>query len=463
MVQLIAYADRFGGGIAGLHALLAGLLAGAFDGVHVLPYYTPYDGADAGFDPADHTAVDPRLGNWDAVRDLAGDVAVMSDVIVNHVSARSPEFTDVRARGDASPYAEMVLAMADVFPDGATEADLARIFRPRPGLPFTPYDLGGQRRLVWTTFTSEQIDLNLRSRAGLDYLDRVLVTLADAGVSMIRLDAAGYAIKSAGTSCFMTDETYAFIDRLQARAHELGMQVLVEIHTSFDVQQAIAQRVDLVYDFALPPLVLHALATGDGAPLRRWMGMRPANCVTVLDTHDGIGVVDVKGLLDDAQVDALVESIHAHTGGQSRAATGTAASNVDIYQVNSTFPAACGDDDAYLAARAIQLFTPGIPQVYYVGLLAGPNDMDLLARTGVGRDINRHHYTGEEIRAALQRPVVARQLELVRLRASHPAFDGEFTLGGDDTRLVYAWAHGDHHAELEVDLATRTHTVRASV
>ena len=462
MTQLIAYADRFGGSIEGLHHLLSGPLAGLFDGVHVLPYFTPYDGADAGFDPSDHTAVDPRLGDWSDVRRLADDLVVMSDVIVNHVSADSAEFRDVREHGDASPHAGMFLTLSSVFPDGATEDQLAAIFRPRPGLPFTPYDLGERRRLVWTTFTAQQVDLDLRSAEGLAYLDRVLGTLADAGVTMIRLDAAGYAIKTPGTSCFMTEDTYAFIDRLTARAHELGLQVLVEIHAAYQVQQRIAERVDLVYDFALPPLLLHGLGTGDAEPLRRWLGLRPTNCVSVLDTHDGIGVMDVRGFLSDDQLHALVEAIHDTTHGESRQATGWAASNVDVYQVNATYWSALGDDEAYLLARAVQLFLPGVPQVYYVGLLAGADDMERLAATGVGRDINRHAYTEAEIIADLQRPVVQRQVELLRLRAEHPAFAGEFSHRGAGSRLELSWRAGEAYARLDADLASRTWTVSAS-
>ena len=462
MTQLIAYAERFGGSIDGLHRLVVGPLAGLFDGVHVLPFFTPYDGADAGFDPIDHTAVDPRLGSWGDVRALADEVRVMSDLIVNHVSADSAEFRDVRERGEASPYAPMFLTMAAVFPDGATEEQLAAIYRPRPGLPFTPYELGGRRRLVWTTFTAQQVDLDLRTDEGQDYLDRVLTSLADAGVGMIRLDAAGYAIKTPGTSCFMTEETYAFSDRRTVRAHELGMTVLVEIHASHQVQQRIAARVDLVYDFALPPLLLHGLTTGDAEPLRRWLGIRPGNCVTVLDTHDGIGVVDVLGLLDDEQVHALVEAIHENTHGESRQATGWAASNVDVYQVNATYWSALGDDEAYLVARALQLFVPGLPQVYYVGLLAGADDMERLAATGVGREINRHAYTEEEIAAALERPVVRRLCDLLRLRAEHPAFGGEFSLAGEGSRLELTWRAGESYVRLEADLAARTDLVSGS-
>jgi sucrose phosphorylase len=471
-VQLIAYADRFGGDLPGLTRLLRSPeLAGAFGGVHVLPFFTPFDGADAGFDPVDHTAVDPRLGTWDDVRDLARTHDVVVDLIVNHVSADSAAFQDVRARGDASPWAPMFLTMASVFPDGATEDELTRIYRPRPGLPFTPVRLGDRQRYVWTTFTPQQVDIDVRSEAGRAYLTSILDAVAAADVALVRLDAVGYAVKTPGSTSFMTPETFAFIEEFTAQARARGVDVLVEVHSYYRRQVEIGRSVDLVYDFALPPLVLHALYTGDGRALVRWLGERPVNAVTVLDTHDGIGVIDVgpdqtvepgdeprPGLLTPAQIDELVEGIHARTGGASARATGAAASNLDLYQVNSTFYDALGRDDArYLAARAVQLFTPGIPQVYYVGALAGANDVDLLARTGVGRDINRHRYTDAEIAADLRRPVVAALLGLCRFRTAHPAFDGPADVGLDGSRLTIARrgvAVPDAWATLDVDLAS---------
>ncbi|MGB3956150.1 MAG: sucrose phosphorylase [Brooklawnia sp.] len=461
--QLIAYADRLGGSIKGLQSLLDGPFAGIFDGVHVLPFYTPFDGADAGFDPVDHTAVDPRLGTWRDVKDLAERYRVMADMIVNHVSASSAEFSDVLAKGDRSEYFDMFLKMSTVYPDGATEADLAGIYRPRPGLPFTPMTLGDRRRLLWTTFTSQQVDVDVRSAAGKAYLERVLGALTDGGVAMVRLDAVGYSVKTRGTSSFMTPDTFDFIDDLAAAARSHGAEVLVEIHGHYELQLKVAARVDLVYDFALPPLVLYALHTGEAAPLRRWLLIRPTNCVTVLDTHDGIGVVDVgpdqiephrPGLLTQEQIDVLIEGIHQRSAGQSRLATGWAASNVDIYQVNCTYLDALGGDErAYLIARAVQVFTPGIPQIYYVGLLGGRNDMELLAHTGVGRDINRHFYSREEVDAALADPLVSALLDLLRLRRHHPAFQGDCAIGGDDRRITLDWRHGQHRACLDVNFA----------
>ena len=461
-VELIAYADRFGGDLAGLRALLSGPLRGLFGGVHVLPFYRPFDGADAGFDPQDHTAVDPRLGSWDDIAGLSAEHPVMADVIVNHVSASAPQFQDWLARGPASPFAGMFLTYGAAFPDGATEDTLLRLYRPRPGLPFTPYVLsGGARTLVWTTFTPQQIDVDVRHPVTRAYLLGVLNTLAAAHVARVRLDAVGYAVKTPGLSSFMTPETFAFIDELATWCHERDMAVLVEVHSHYLHQIQIARQVDYVYDFALPPLVLHALTTADAGPLLSWLRQRPANAITVLDTHDGIGVIDVAadatrpGLLTPAQLARLVEAIHAASGGTSRRATGAAAANVDIYQVNCTFyDALGGDDDRYLLARALQLWTPGIPQLYYVGLLAGRNDMDLLARTGVGRDINRHYYTTAEIETELARPVVRALCRLIGFRNAHPAFGGHLTCSGGPSAITMTWARDDHEAVLDADLAT---------
>lgn len=477
-VQLITYVDRLGGGgLRELHALLAegGALHGLFGGVHLLPFFHPIDGADAGFDPIDHTQVDARLGGWADVAALTRTVDVMADVIVNHMSTGSPQFRDWLARGDASPCAGLFLTLDSVFPQGATEAQLLAIYRPRPGMPFTVATLGdGTRRLLWTTFTPQQADIDVRHPQGRAYLDGILDTLAGAGVRMVRLDAVGYAIKKAGASCFMMPETFAFIGEFAGAARQRGIEVLVEIHSYYERQIEIARQVDWVYDFALPPLVLHALFNGTAAPLRRWIGLRPSNALTVLDTHDGIGIIDIgadasdragrPGLVPPAELDALVERIHANSGGASRQATGAAASNLDLYQVNCTFYDALGrDDEAYLAARAIQFWLPGVPQVYYVGLLAGENDMALLARSGVGRDINRHHYTPDEIDAALKKPVVQRLLGLIRLRNTHPAFAGRFELlASGEGELKLQWQQGAHRALLHVDLATRRCHIEAT-
>jgi sucrose phosphorylase len=360
----------------------------------------------------------------------------------------------------------MFLTYSRVFPEGADESDLLQIYRPRPGLPFTKFSLtNGEQRLLWTTFIGDQIDIDVRSIEGAGYLRKILSQFQSAGIDIIRLDAAGYAIKKAGTSCFMIPETFSFIAELAEEANALGIEVLVEIHSHYLEQIEIARRVDWVYDFALPPLILHTLYTRNAGALKQWLGISPRNAITVLDTHDGIGVIDIgndptdrngrPGLLSPQEIDDLVEIIHQRSNGASRQATGGAASNLDLYQVNCTFYDALGrNDNEYLIARAMQFFAPGVPQVYYVGLLAGSNDMKLLDRTKVGRDINRHYYSSGEVAEQLARPVVQGLLHLIRIRNEHRAFGGAFTLGpsSDDTILM-EWRRDTDWARLEVNLA----------
>jgi sucrose phosphorylase len=466
-VQLVTYVDRLGGGtLTDLHALLTGPLAGTFGGVHLLPFFHPIDGTDAGFDPIDHTQVDARLGTWSDIAALAHDVPVMADVIVNHMSSDSPQFQDFSRHGARSKFDGLFLTMEAVFPSGASERELLEIYRPRPGLPFTVTTLAtGERKILWTTFTSKQVDIDVEHPQGRAYVEAILQTLAASGVTMVRLDAVGYAIKRAGTSCFMTAETFEFIDAFAGTARKLGLEVLVEIHAYYRRQIEIAARVDWVYDFALPPLVLHALYFKTAAPLAHWIAERPTNALTVLDTHDGIGIIDIgadatdreahPGLVPPIELDRLVQTIHVNSGGASAEATGAAASNLDLYQVNCTFYDALGrDDGAYLIARAIQFFLPGVPQVYYVGLLAGMNDMELLAQSGVGRDINRHRYSAAELRQRLEAPVVQRLIQLIRLRNEHPAFDGRFAVEASGaSTLTVGWTNGEHRARLHVDFA----------
>jgi sucrose phosphorylase len=482
-VQLITYVDRLGGGgVQALQTLLTAPgapLQGVFGTVHLLPFFHPIDGSDAGFDPIDHTLVDPRLGDWSDVQRLTGSVDVMADVIVNHMSSDSPQFRDFLAHGSDSKHAELFLTFDAVFPQGATESDLLALYRPRPGLPFTATTLAnGQRKILWTTFTAQQVDINVQHPQGQAYLRGILQTFADNGIRMVRLDAVGYALKKAGASGFMMPETFAFIGEFAALAKALGIEVLVEIHSYYQRQIEIAHKVDWVYDFALPPLVLHAFFFKTAEPLKQWIAVRPSNALTVLDTHDGIGIIDIgadasdrahkPGLVPPAELDALVERIHANSQGASRKATGAAASNLDLYQVNCTFyDALARDDTAYLLARAIQFFMPGVPQVYYVGLLAGVNDMVLLEKSGVGRDINRQHFSAADVVAAVQKPVVKKLIELIQLRNTHPAFGGSFELQKSSTqRLHMRWQNTvggvNHWAELQVNFDNLDHRLVVS-
>ena len=456
-VSLLAYADRLAGDLPGLERLLAKEFA-AFSGVHVLPFFTPFDGDDTGFDPVDHTAVDPRLGSWSDIRRIAETHEVTADLIVNHVSSSSAEFEDWLTRGADSPHDGMFLTFDRVFPGGAGEADITAFYRPRPGLPFTPYRAAdGARRLVWTTFMPSQVDIDVTHPAGLAYIERLADTLAAGGVGTVRLDAVGYAVKTPGSDSFMTPQTLEFVARAAALIRARGMRVLVEVHAHHSQQQSIAPLVDLVYDFAFPPLLLHALGTGRSDRLASWLGIRPANAVTVLDTHDGIGVIDAgpsgdrAGLLSHDEMAAVFQRAHEATGGHSSVASVIPAWMTLPHQINATFFSVLGRDTRrMLLARTLQIFLPGEPQFYYVGVLGGSDDTELFAQTGQGRDVNRHRYTADEVRRALDTDVTRGQLALAQLRR-HPVFGGSFAWDApDDVSLVLRWRDAAHEAVLRV-------------
>ncbi len=464
-IQLIAYADRFGKkGITAIHDFFESKLSGVFGGIHLLPFYYPIDGADAGYDPIDHTTTDDKIGEWSDVKNLSGLVEITADLIVNHISGDSKEFNDVLKNGSQSPYFNLFITREKVFGEQPSLEQIKKIYRPRPTSPFTEKTLDtGETYNFWTTFTSNQLDINVIHEKGRKYLDNILNIFSTNGIKMIRLDAAGYAIKKAGTSCFMLPETYDFIDNITQEAHKKGIEVLVEIHGHHSLQIDLSKCVDYVYDFALPPLVLHTIYTQSSDALKKWLSISPRNAVTVLDTHDGIGIVDVakegdkKGILEGEAINQLVENIHIYSNGTSRKATGAAASNLDLYQVNCTYYDALGqDDELYYMARAIQFFSPGIPQVYYAGFLAAENDMDLLEKTQVGRDINRPYFSFSQIGERFNKPVVSKLIKLMKFRNSHPSFSGIFNLQeSTETLLSIKWTNDPYWSLLIIDLVNR--------
>ena len=218
-----------------------------------------------------------------------------------------------------------------------------------------------------------------------------------------------------------------------------------------------------VYDFALPMLLLHALFTGETKNLAHWLNICPRNQFTTLDTHDGIGVVDVRGLLTDEQIDRTKEIIYAKNPLSQKLVTTAAYKSLDIYQINCSYYSALGNNDAaYLLARAVQMFAPGIPQVYYVGMLAGENDIELVEATKNGRDINRHSYTVEEISREVKRPVVRALFNLMKFRNDFPAFQGDCTVGASGSTLNIRRVFGGHWAELAADMKSHDFSIMYS-
>ena len=186
-----------------------------------------------------------------------------------------------------------------------------------------------------------------------------------------------------------------------------------------------------------------------------------------MDTHDGIGVVDVKDLMTDEECEATREALYEQGANVKKKYSSAEYNNLDIYQINCTYYSALGNNDqAYILARVLQCFAPGIPQIYYVGLLAGENDIDLLERTKEGRNINRHYYSLEEIDETVQRPVVQQLFNLLKFRNNSVAFDGEFSvkaLGAKELEIVWNNKESDVQAKLVANTEAHTFTITESI
>ncbi|MFG0380108.1 sucrose phosphorylase [Pseudomonas sp. zbq_18] len=454
-VQLITYPDRLGRNLGELYQLLDRHLADALGGVHILPLYP--SNADGGFSPLTHLEVDPRYGDWADVERISARFDLCVDLVISHISDQSPEFLDFVAKGRASPHAELFVQVDEL--GEITLEDLAKIHIRKEKEPFREVQLAnGERCRVWCTFTERQIDLNYQSPKTYQLMERYLAFLAARGVKLFRLDAFGYTTKKIGSSCFLVEpDVYRILDWFRETGEKYGAEMLPEVHDHISYQYAISRRHMRPYAFALPPLVLHAFLSGNSRYLKQWLRMCPRNQITVLDTHDGICIPDVESMLPETEIRFLIDEVSARSADPIMRRSAVNVHSVGaIYQLTCTFfEALMRNENAYIAARALQFFTPGIPQVYYVGLLAGCNDFELCEASGEARDVNRHHYSLAEAEEALQQPLVQRLLALMRLRNHHPAFDGRFELNqSGDASVIMAWRHGEHYCRLCVDLGT---------
>jgi sucrose phosphorylase len=460
----MTYPDSLGGDLAALDTLLRGPLDGLFGGVHVLPPF-PSSG-DRGFAPLTYAEIEPRFGTWADVASLAQGHDVLLDLMINHISRRSVEFEDFQEHGRRSRYADLFITVDKVWPNGDPPADeVAMIFLRKPDSPFSAVTIRdtGEVEQVWTSFGSrdwsEQIDLDVTSSTTRALITDWLRSFADNGVRIVRLDAVGYVIKKAGTSCFMVEpEIYTFLDWIIGVAASLDLVVLPEVHDRYATHERLASHGYWTYDFVLPGLLLHALETGSAARLCDHLARSPERQFTMLDCHDGIPVrPDLDGILEPQEMLRLADLVQRRGGNVNHILSEAHLDGeVDVHQLNCTYYSALDcDDDRYVAARAIQLFARGVPQIYYVGLLAGENDHDAVFESGDGRSINRHNYTKEKVDSAMRRPVVQRLLDLIRLRRSHPAFAGSLEVSSPGPSLLrLAWRHQDDICDLEVDLAS---------
>lgn len=304
-----------------------------------------------------------------------------------------------------------------------------------------------------------QMDLNIKSPIVWEFYRNTLQTLAGYGASIVRLDAFAYAPKEPGEKNFLNDPaTWELLDKVKVLADEYGLQLLPEIHASYSekIYQTVADKGYMTYDFFLPGLVLDAIENKDGSYLAAWadeLRDHQIHTVNMLGCHDGIPLLDLKGLLPEERIQSLIGTIVAR-GGMVKDLHGQ--KNI-YYQVNATYYSALGaDDDKMLLARAIQLFMPGKPQVWYLDLFAGKNDVEAVRHAGAGghKEINRTNLNAEQINTALQRDIVQRQLDLLRLRKTHPAFhsDAEITTTWSAPVLSICWKHGADMIALRADL-----------
>lgn len=467
--MLITYADSLGGNLRELDGVLKTHFDGSFGGLHILPFF-PSSG-DRGFAVIEYDIVDPAFGDWNDIDALGARYYLMADFMINHASIRSAEFLDYLQRGDDSPYRRMFIHWNEFWGDREpTEAEMNALYRRKAHGPYLDVtrDDGTVVRL-WNTFFAEQVDIDPWQPVTQEYFARNLGLLAD-HVALVRFDAFAYAAKRPGTSCFFVEpEVWDVLEIGMRPLRERGTEMLPEIHENYRIQLKMADKGHWVYDFALPMLTLHALFTGRTDRVHHWLEICPRKQFTTLDTHDGIGVVDVVGLLEDDEIDVVVARVNARTE-HLREILPLPASVIrqgekgaQRYQLMSTFYSALGEDDtSYLLARVFQLFVPGIPQVYYVGALFGSNDAAALAEVGDARAANRHNYTTEEIAEQITKPEIQTFLDVLRFRNTFPAFGGDFTVIEEAPGvLVLTWQDAESTAALRADFRRRTFTVDA--
>ncbi|HMM46751.1 MAG TPA: sucrose phosphorylase [Thiobacillaceae bacterium] len=459
-VQLIVYPDRMGADLAELGDIIERHFAHAIGGVHLLPPYP--SNADGGFAPLTHKEIDPVYGSWEDVERISARYDLCLDLTLNHISDESPQFRDFVAKGYASEHADLFIHVDQLGP--LSQDDLARIHIRKEKEPFREVVFAdGGRGRVWCTFTEHQIDLNYNSPKTYALLEDAIAFLTERGVKLFRLDAFGYTTKKIGTNCFLVEpDVYDILKWVDGVAREHGAETLPEVHDHASFQYAIALHGMHPYGFALPPLLLYSLLDANSTYLKQWLRMCPRNQITVLDTHDGICIPDVEGVLPKDKIQAVIDNVSQRSADPIlRGSAANVHSVGAIYQLTCTYyDALKRNDDAYIAARAIQFFAPGIPQVYYVGLLAGCNDLDLMEATGELRDINRHRYSSAEVDEAVRQPVVRRLLELMAFRSSYPAFGGVFHLmHSNDSSVAMCWRLDALRCELFVDLKFNKATI----
>lgn len=452
-VVLITYGDllmeRGKRPLQALHDFLSVYMRGAINTVHLLPFF-PWS-SDRGFSIIDYEEVDPRLGTWEDIEDLSHNFKLMFDGVFNHASSKSRWFQ--RFLNGHPEYQDVFIAFntKDAIP-----ADyLKLILRPRTSSLLTPFRTIAGTRYVWTTFSPDQVDLNFKNERVLQWIVEVLLFYVRRGADIIRLDAVTYVWRELGTSCAHLTETHAMVKLFRAILDVVAPHVALITETNVPHEDNISYFGDgtgeaqMVYNFALPPLVLHAFHRGDASVLTRWAAtLVPESSTTTffnfLASHDGIGLLGARGILPPEEIDFLVERCREHGGLVSFRDTGSG--DTSPYELNitwwSAFNRADNDEtqerqvDRYTATRAIALVLPGVPGIYLPSLFGAKNDTAAALASDDNRSINRRTIQVEALTGLLSertswvRAVATRFRRLLKRRVDTAAFhpNGGYTV-----------------------------------
>jgi len=405
-------------------------------GIHLLPFFP--SSSDDGFAVVDYWQVDPELGDWNAVGHIGKHFRLMFDAVVNHVSAQSEWFLGFRK--DQSPYKDYFITVEE-------GTDLSQVVRPRTLPLLTPFATPSGKRFVWTTFSSDQVDLNYENPKVLLEIIELILFYAQQGAHFIRLDAIAYLWKQVGTSCIHLPNTHRVVKLMRAVLDLAAPQVYLITETNVPHTENISyfgengDEAQMVYNFALPPLVLHTFHSEDAREISSWAKSLalPSKNVTYfnfLASHDGIGVTPLKGLVSPLEIEIMVRKALDH-GGLVSYRTNPDGSQTP-YELNINFFDALsnpeGDEpvrlqiDRFLAAHALMFALVGIPGIYFHSLFGSRGWREGVELTGRNRTINRQKLDLGTLKAELGDPdslrsmVFNRLAKLLRARAGHPAF-----------------------------------------
>ena len=418
---LITYGDIVRGDgtslLSVLHEFVNTYDFGAVNTIHLLPFF-PYS-SDRGFAVVDFSRVDPKLGTWEDIREQKRRYDLMFDAVLNHCSARSEMFREFQ--NDNPLYQGFFVAYAS--PDELTADQRSKIFRPRTSDILTRFETLHGPRYVWTTFSADQVDFNFRNPEVLMRIIDGLLFYVRHGADILRLDAVTYIWAEPGTECVHLPETHEIVKLIREVMETAASGVALITETNVPHAENVSYFGDgtdeahMVYNFALPPLVLHTFYREDATDISRWAAMLRAPSPTttffnILDTHDGIGLLGVKGILSSEEIDHILRTAQAR--GAYVSFKTTTGQQVEPYEINSTWwsaiNSATSDEDIefqvkrYLASRSLALVIPGVPGIYIHGALGTPNDYQRVEETGVKREVNRGLIDAQYVAAEMKIP-----------------------------------------------------------